>query len=195
MSDASATDGRRPLVVVGVTIVVLLVLAALWFLVVSPLLAGDAEDDADFDPRAGQPDVTATEPTADPTETTDEDVLAALPIETYEIFLSRDPFEPVIPAADAGGGGTDADGDGVPDGGTDTDGDGVPDDGTDGDGDGTDGDGDGAVEHNAVLIDVFVDDSGQARALVRVDDRIYTVGEGDIFADGYAVVAIDGSCV
>lgn len=200
MSDVTATEGRSPLVLVGMVVGGLVLLAALWFLVVSPLLSGDADDEGTFDPRAGQPDVTATEPTTGPTEPTEEDVLAALPIETYEIFLSRDPFEPVIPAP-AGDGGADTDGDGVPDVVIiDEDGDGVPDDGDgDGipDGDDADGDGggDGGVEHNAVLIDVFVDDSGEPRALIRVDDRIYTVGEGDIFADAYTVVAIDGTCV
>lgn len=196
MSDVTMVEDRRsPLVVLAIVLGALVVLGALWFLVLSPLLAGDDADE-DFDPRAGLPEATATEPVEEPTEITEEDTLEALPIETYDIFLSRDPFEPVIPAPSTDGGGTGTDG-----GGTDTDGDGIPDggtgdgDGTDGDGDGTDGDGDGAVEHNAVLIDVFVDDSGEARALVRVDDRIYTVGEGDIFADGYAVVAIDGTCV
>lgn len=190
MSDVTPPGERNPVVVLAAVLGAVIVLAALWFLVVSPLLGGDEVDDDAFDPRAGQPDTSATEPVVDPTEPTDEDVLAALPIETYEIFLSRDPFEPVIPAPAVG---TDTDGDGVPDPITDTDGDGIPDGGDPGDG--TDSDGDGTVQHNAVLIDVFVDDSGEARALVRVDDRIYTVGEGDAFAAGYAVIAIEGTCV
>lgn len=186
--------GRNPAVVALVAVGTVLVLALLWFFVVSPLLS-DGEEEDDF--VVTRPVVPEDEQTAPPDP---EDQLAALPVETYEIFLSRDPFEPVVPAPADGNGGTDTDGDGVPDVViVDGDGDGIPDaddddgDGVPDDGDGTDGDGD--VQHNAVLIDVFTDDAGNPRALVRVDDRIYTVGEGDEFADGYAVVAIDGTCV
>lgn len=196
MSDttAPADDQRRLRILLGVLGAVA-VLAALWFLVITPLLLGD--DDAG-DSAAEQPGTTEPAPTE--TETTppdeQEEELAALPIETYEIFLSRDPFEPVIPET-TGDGTTDADGDGVPDG-TDADGDGTPDDGGDAGtpgGPGDDDDGDGVPQHDAVLIDVFIDDNGEARALIRVGDRIYTVGEGDAFADGYTVEVISGTCV
>lgn len=200
MSTTDPTPTRSPAVVALIAIVALLALGLLWFLVVAPLMGGD--DDASED------DVVVTRPVAPedaPTAIPDEaDELALLPIETYEIFLARDPFEPVVPRPDegAGTGDVDVDGDGVPDVViVDVDGDGVPDGGTDGGTDGVPGDGtgtddpDGAAQHNAVLIDVFTDDNGQPRALIRVDDRIYTVGEGDDFADGYALVAIEGTCV
>lgn len=192
-------DGRtrNPALIALLAIAGVIALALLWLFVVAPLMGG--EDETEDDVVVTRPVVPEDEATASPDP---EDELAALPLETYEIFLARDPFEPVVPApadgpsADLDGDGVpdvvivDGDGDGVPDG--DTDGDGVPDGDTDGDGI---PDGDGAVAHDAVLIDVFIDESGQERALVRVGDRIFTVGEGDIFADGYAVVAIDGTCV
>lgn len=199
MSDTTATDQGNLRVLLGVLAAVV-VLGVVWFFVVSPLLLGDddAVEPGDRPATADQP--LPTDPASPPEADPDADAVLALPVETYEIFLSRDPFQPVVPET-TGDGATDADGDGVPDVVIiDTDGDGVP-DAPDGDGDGVpDGDGDGTpdgdgVQHDAVLIDVFIDDSGEARALIRVGDRIYTVGEGDSFADGYTVEEILGTCV
>lgn len=196
MSDANAPaeDQGNLRVLLGILVAVV-ILGALWFLVVSPLLLEDDATDTGADqPTSAQPAPGETSP-AEP----EEPELAQLPVETYEIFLSRDPFDPVVPET-VGDGAPDADGDGQPDVViVDGDGDGIPDgdDGTDTDGDGVpDGDdGDGVPQHDAVLIDVFIDDSGEPRALIRVGDRIFTVGEGEIFADDYTVIAIDGTCV
>lgn len=182
-SDAEAPQ-RSPALLALIVLGAVVVLGLLWLFVAAPLLGGGDEAEDDFVVTRPVVPGEETEVPSDP-----EDQLAALTIETYEIFLSRDPFEPVIPAPVVGDGGTDTDGDGTPDVViVDGDGDGVP-----GSDDGDDGNGGG--QHNAVLIDVFVDDSGETRALIRVDDRIYTVGEGDAFADGYVVVAIEGPCV
>lgn len=120
---------------------------------------------------APRPQEEATETPVPQLEETEADV-PSLPtsVTSYEVFLARDPFEPVIPDPVGGGedgtgapavpvtspgDGTDGDdgdgatdGDGVTDGDGATDGDGVTDGGgvTDGDGngDGTGGDGDGS---------------------------------------------------
>ncbi len=185
---AVASIRQRPLVLAGIVVGALVLLGLLWVLVLSP---GDGAEDETFDPRAGLGAVAQpTEPTDEATEAPVDEVLVG-PIETYEIFLSRDPFEPVIPDAIpvAGGDGTDTGGGTGTDGGTT--GGGGTDGGTTGGG-GTDG---GGTTQNAVLIDVFVDDGGSPRATIRVDAVIYTVGEGDTFADGYQVVAITETCV
>lgn len=193
MSDVTpnTTDDQGNLRVLLGVLAGVVVLAGLWFFLISPLLVGD---------DGVAPDVTATEPgtTADPDvespvdEDTDVGAVVALPIETYEVFLSRDPFEPVIPRPTAGG----ADGGGTDGGGTDgggTDGGGTDGGGTDGGG--TDGGGTPGVVTDADVVDVFVDDTGRARALIRVGDLLYTVGEGDVFDDGFLVVTITDACV
>jgi hypothetical protein len=180
-TNATATSDQGRLRLLLGVLAGVVVLALLWFFVLSPLLA-PTDDDLGAD--AAQPtDSEPVEPIEPDVEADDEDALLALPVETYEIFLARDPFDPVVPEPAVDGG---------------TDGTGTNGDGTDGDGTAGDGNGDGTddgVQQNAVLIDVFTDDSGTPRALIRVDDLIYTVGEGDAFADGYVVVAIEGTCI
>lgn len=119
------------------------------------------------------------------------DTVAALDVPevaTVAVFLARDPFRPVVPAAVDG---TGAGGAGV--------------DGPVGDGTGTDP----AVDPSPCtetaagpvcdgelveLLDVR-DDGGVERADVRVGGALYTVGEGDRFATSYLVESIDVPCV
>jgi hypothetical protein len=123
------------------------------------------------------------------------------PVETFQVFAPKDPFKPLL---------TEATGDGTtpP---VDTDGDGVPDDGNtstgDGDGDGTgtgDGNGDGTGTgtggggenvggHRVRLVDVFRD-GGSARAQVQVDGTVYTVEEGEQFAESFQLLSLNGDC-
>jgi hypothetical protein len=124
-------DGGRQLNPILLGLLILVALVGLFFLVVRPLLAGDV------------PDETAT-PAATPAATSEEveqpvegDVASdgvsdvdQLPVVTYEVFLARDPFDPVVPepvavvepvATDDGttdGGTTDGATDGATDGGT-----------------------------------------------------------------------------
>jgi hypothetical protein len=45
------------------------------------------------------------------------------------------------------------------------------------------------------LLDVFTDTNGATKAKVQVGSTVYTVGEGDTFADGqYRVVSLDSPC-
>ncbi len=47
--------------------------------------------------------------------------------------------------------------------------------------------------HTVALIDIFKD-GGSQRAQVEVDGTVYTVGEGDRFADNFQVLSISGEC-
>ena len=110
------------------------------------------------------------------------------------VFLTRDPFNPVVIEADSGnlGSGDDIDGGGTDGGGTD--------------GGGTDGGGtDGGAATDACSGDenetvcegrvVTVDDVSAAEARVVVDGAIFTVGVGDEFATSFRVLALDPPCV
>jgi hypothetical protein len=117
------------------------------------------------------------------------------PVETFEVFAPKDPFKPLIePASDTGTGeppptGVDLDGDGQIDPGTGT----GTGDGT-GDGDGTGGGGgDNVGGHRVSLVDVFRAEGGQ-RAQVQVDGTVYTVEEGDRFAESFQLLSISGEC-
>jgi hypothetical protein len=59
-----------------------------------------------------------------------------------------------------------------------------------------DGDGDGGTTiggHRVRVLDVFVRD-GEELVQVEVDGEVFTVGEGDRFADNFQVLSIDGQC-
>ena len=136
---------------------------------------------------------------------------------TYEVFLARDPFEPVVPVVDSGTGGRDA---ARPPPTSPTE---LPDDvahdhrpttsPT------TSSDHVADVEPNAValaipartdgcqqelavvcdghrvsLVDVFQQD-GQSRAAVRVDDALYEVSTGETFATSFLVRSVEPPCV
>lgn len=216
MSDQTTVEeatprNRRAVAAIAAGIVVVLLLG--WFLAIAPLLGGDSRQEPAFAqtptpaPTATQPDEVPSPPIGEEAEGTDQ-----LPIETYEVFLSRDPFEPIRPEADGGTTGgttgttattttTTGDGDGT----TTGDGDGT----TTGDGDGTTGttgdvgpplgedDDDGDREEvdgrEVVLIDVF-EQNGQERVVVEVDGTAYEVGEGDEFAENFRVLSIDPPC-
>ncbi|HEX2294790.1 MAG TPA: hypothetical protein VHN37_05720 [Actinomycetota bacterium] len=123
------------------------------------------------------------------------------PVETFEVFAPKDPFKPLItPETDAEedtsppAGDVDADGDGQADTGTDT----GTGDGT-GTGTGTDdgtGGGDGGETvggHRVSLVDVFRGEDGP-RAQVQVDGTVYTVDEGEQFAQSFQLLSINGEC-
>lgn len=136
------------------------------------------------------------EPAPEPTDALTS-LLEAGEVQTVPVFLARDPFRPVVTTAAGGGGG---DGGAAPDPGAPTD----PAPGSPTDpaqpapGDGQDGcvstaagqvcDGE-LVE----LLDVRTV-GGQEQADVRVDGAVYTVAEGDRFADSYLVQSLDPPC-
>lgn len=207
------TPDRNPLFVVLAVVVGLFLAFLLWLFVVQPLLTDEETDDVDVvTVDDDQADDGGTEEPELPEATPSPDIAEGeqLPIETYEVFLSRDPFRPIRPAvgpgdgtgaqAGDGGAGTGAqpgDGQQPTDGQTPTDGR-TPTDGqtpTDGELPPTGEDGDRATVEGreVVLVDVFEED-GEPRAVVQVDGTAYEVSTGDRFADNFEVLAIDPPC-
>lgn len=135
--------------------------------------SGGGTDRAAIEPGGSGPAATTT--TAPPSE----------PIDTFEVFATRDPFEPpfdTTPSGGTSGGGT-----------TDTTGGGGTTDTTSGGGttDTTspsfDPDGGQVVS----VLDVYETDDGTPQARVQVGSTVYTVGESQVFADSYRVVDLD----
>lgn len=190
---SSVAPGQVALIV-GLLI---LVLGAVWFF----FLRGGDEEAAITPPP---PAATEPAPEVDETEPGDR------PVETFEVFAPRDPFEPLLVQASAGATGTagttpagtpdptpspgPGPGPGDGDGGVDGDGDGDVD--GDGDGSGTgDTGGSDVGGHRVRVADVFTAEGGGRRAQIQVDGTVYTVGEGDTFADNFEVISISGECV
>jgi hypothetical protein len=126
------------------------------------------------------------------------------PVETFELFASKDPFEPLIdetpaaPGAAAPGTTTPGTTDpgtttpGTTDPGTTTPG--TTDPGTTDPGTTDPGSGGQAVGgHTVRLVDVFSQD-GSPRAQVSVDGSVYTVAEGETFADNFQLTSVSGTC-
>lgn len=170
------TGAQAALAVLGVIVL----LGLLWFL----FLRGDSTE------------TVLTAPTPVPTiqpepEETDEPIgkPGKGPLETFEVFAPKDPFRPLISSAAADGGtagapvaptGTPAPGTGQPSGGSDIGGDGG-------------GGGDTVGGHRVRLIDTFTR-NGEPQARVQVDGTVYTVGEGDRFAENFEMLSISGQC-
>ena len=173
-----------------VLLALLALLAIVWFL----FLRGSTQDVVDVaTPPATAPSVAPTvEPTEEPTNGDKR------PVETFEVFAPKDPFKPLIVAA-TGASATS----GVPsvtptttDGTTDGAGNGsAPSGGSDisGDDGGSSGNSSNVGGRRVRLIDVFRA-GGELRARIQVDGTVYTVAEGDRFADNFEVVSLSGSC-
>lgn len=170
-------------IVVGVLVVLL---AAVYFL----FLRGGGEEEVAPPPTGSA--VPAPAPTPEPTETPGADD-GESPVETFELFAPRDPFEPLVSAA--GGGGVTTGGGAVDTGGgTDTGGTGVVDGGdTGGTGTGDGSNGSNVDGHRVKVIDVFRQ-NGRDRAQIQVDGTVYTVDEGEDFADNFRLVSASGQC-
>lgn len=114
------------------------------------------------------------------------------PVETFELFAAKDPFEPLVdPNASAGSGATGGTAPG--EGGT---GEGTSGEGGTGTGSGgiSGGGGEDVGGHRVRLIDVFTK-QGSQRAQVQVDGTVYTVNEGEVFADSFELLSVSGECV
>lgn len=175
---AHARSRLRP--VLGI-VALLAALAALWLLVLVPLMSGDTEP-------AAAPTVAATP--VDPAPSAGPDTRALqepeqLPVETFQVFLSRDPFRPVQPDPDGNGGPAPSPG-ATPSPGASP--------GTSPGG--CVGDAEVVCDGRVVtLVDVFEDDAGLPTAVIQVDSTLYTVHEGDTFAQNFRVLSIDPPCV
>lgn len=160
-------------------------------------------------------------PGASPTESAPDLATTDFQVSTYEVFLARDPFEPVVPEPAAGGGGNGGNGVSV----VDPDRTGDPTTSPTGDPttsptsspttspttqptanptaspDPTESPSgcvaDGAVVcdgHTVKLVDVF-EASGAPAAAVQVDNVLHEVTAGETFAQHFEVRSIDDACV
>lgn len=107
-----------------------------------------------------------------------DEELAAPTAVTYEIYLSRDPFEPVVPAPDDSGNG----GGGGGGGGTTP-----PEELC------TESESEAVCE--GLVVELVGIDPQTGDAIIRVGGAEYMVGVGDEFADRFRVLAIDAPCV
>jgi len=183
--DRRVTPVRLLLAVAAVVLLVFLV----WFVFLRA-------DDAGVDAVAPSPVPTSAEETPEPEDTVSGPKKNG-PVETFEVFAPKDPFDPLISAATAGGeagaanGQTGATGEGA----TETAGD----DGTTtttitGPGGGGGGDAGETVGGRRVrVIDVFAGRNGP-RAQIQVDGTVYTVDEGDRFAQNFQLLSASGRC-
>ncbi len=177
---ASRDPNRRALIVLGAFLAV----AMLLFFVVKPLLLGGG---GKGNTRALSPPVTRVTPS--PTATTTTTARPA-PEETFEVFGSKNPFQPPNGAPGAGTTPTTAPGGGTPStgGGTATT---IP---------STDGGGASGSEtaprasQRVALLDIY-QLNGATVADVRVNSTVYPhLAPGEQFADSYKVVSLEGTC-
>jgi hypothetical protein len=110
------------------------------------------------------------------------------PIETFQVFAPRDPFEPVVISGAATGTGTSSTTSGTPSPGATTS--------TTTDTSGTStNDGSAAVNgHRIKLIDTFSQGGGE-KARIQVDDSVYTVAPGETFATNFKLLSIQNKCI
>ena len=178
------TRGGRQVTGAQIALIVggaVLLLALFWFFFLRGG-GGDAVQEGPVSvPQPTEPSVT---PTTEPTKQPPGD---KPPVETFEVFAPRDPFEPLVDLTE--GGGAAADEDTGADGAEDVDG--------DGDVDAEDGaptepdDGAEKVDGHTVKLVATLDDG---TVQIQVDDTVYTVGEGETFAENFKLVSISGDC-
>lgn len=192
MSATPTFDKSNPLVLVGAAAGAVALGLLLWLFVVQPLTAGDPEDltvqAAPAAPRTQAQD-------ADVADEADADV-EALPLSTYEVALTRDPFADVIPDLDPSSGESDGGATATPTAAGGTGGTG----GTGGAGGGEattcEGGSSEMVCDGLVVEPVAAEGSGfEATATIRVDETSYDVVPGAVFADRFLVLSIDAPCV
>ena len=197
MDDMRTGEGleRRQVVMLAALVVVLLALVFFVF-----LRGGDAPQEEPSS-AAGPAPLAQADSSEDPFDPGPADA-ASQPVETFEVFASRDPFEPVVENGAEGAGVSD-----VKDNqGSSEDPNGQAADPTGDDPGATNPNGDNAdtgpnpqagdeeIEgHTVHLIDVFRD-GGKDKAKVQVDSTGYTVGEGDVFAENFQLVSASEEC-
>lgn len=178
-TDRGVTGAQIALIVLGLVIL----LGVLWFV----FLRGEPTVDTAPPP----PPEAAPVATPEPEATTQP---GKRPVETFEVFAPKDPFRPAIVAAINGGGTAPAPGATPGPGGTNGSGNGGPSEGASGGNGGNGGNGSDSVGgHRVRLVDVFTQ-GGEQRARVQVDGTVYTVEEGDRFADNFELLSIEGQC-
>lgn len=176
--------------VVLTVLALLTLLAILWFFV----LRGGADETAAAPPAPNPAATPEPEATTEPGQGSRKG-----PLQTFEVFAPKDPFKPLIVASDGGGTAGNATETGAANGGGVQSGPGAnagsaPSGGSDI----SNGNGGGSGSQNVNgrrvrLIDTFRA-GGEIRARIQVDGTVYTVGEGDRFADNFEVVSLSGEC-
>lgn len=183
---ARVTPARAAAIAGGI----LLLLVLVWFL----FLRSD-----EVEPDASAPAPAAEAPVEDEPEVTSPGKNG--PVETFEVFAPKDPFDPLISASTGTGQTTEDPAEAAV--GT-TDATATMDAGVAGDGTGTtttttttprggDEGGDRVGGHRVRVVDVFRDD-GSGRAQVQVDGTVYTVDEGERFAENFQLMSTSGQC-
>lgn len=199
--DTAERNNTQILVIVGLIVALL---GVVYFM----FLRGDG----DGEPTAAAPSPTSVAP-LDPDPDDDavpeeEEVPKQGPVETFEVFAARDPFKPLVTQSTTGAtggttgttttsgttgttGGTGGTGTGSTDGTGGTSGSG----GSTGSGSsgGQSSSGKTVSGHRVKLVDVFTKD-GKQKAQVQVDSTVYTVDEGERFADNFKLLSISGQC-
>ena len=170
----------------------LLLLLLVWFF----FLRADGDDQIE-DPAASAPPVAEEAPEDEPENEETGDSGNRRPVETFEVFAPKDPFDPLISASTggdaAGGDGATTDGSTTaPDGASPTDGTGTTTTTTTG-GRGRADAGQDVAGHRVQVIDVYRD-GGSASAQIQVDGTVYTVQEGDRFAQNFQLMSTSGRC-
>lgn len=150
--------------VVLVVVLAVALLAALWFLVIRPLVFVSEEGPA---PPAAAPSP-GVRPSPAPSPTPP-------PPETFEVFGAKDPFRPLVVA---GGPGTPAPGAGGTVAPTAT---------------GAAGGPAPAGGQRVELLDIF-EDEGVTKVQVRIGSTVYTVTVDQVFADSFKLVSVSGRC-
>ena len=187
--------GVTPTQVAMVLASLLLLLLLVWFF----FLRSDGSD--------GEVDTSAPVPVEEVEEQDDDTAVASpdkkSPVETFEVFAPKDPFDPLVSASAVGAGGaqtaggtTTTDGTGT----TTTDRTGTTTTTTDATGTtttttttGGGGGGSDVGGHRVRVIDVYRQ-GGANRAQVQVDGTVYTIDEGERFADNFQLMSTSGQC-
>lgn len=184
----SGGDERRRLMLligIGGGLVVVVLLAGL-------LMGGGGGDDDDDTALPTTPPVTGPGSGGDADDDLDEEP----PEETFEVFSTKNPFEPLIFTGPDVTIPPDGSGTTVPPGGNGRTGTTVP--GGSGGTPTTAPGGDGGAEperrERVALLDLFDGDDGERTASVRVNDTVYTVTTGEQFADRYQAVSLGEEC-
>ena len=179
-------DRRRLMMLLGIGGgLVVLVLAASLF------VGGGGGDDGDDTALPTTPPATGSADDDGPDDPdTDDDALD----ETFEVFSTKNPFEPLIVI---GTGGTDTGGTATtlaPGGTVPPDGSGTTPTTTAGDGASGGGGAEPRSRERVALVDIFDGDDGERTATVRVNDTVHTVTAGDQFAGRYQAVSLGEDC-
>lgn len=182
---ARGLRSRDPRIVLGIVAGLVVLVAALWFL----FLRGSSE------PEQAAAPAPAPSPTPAPQPTPKKPARKAGggPVETFQVFAPRDPFEPLV-SPDTGGtttGGTTTGG--TTTGGTTTGGTTIGDTGGTVTGGDTSGGGATVGSHTVSVVDVFRAQV-RRRAQIEVDGTVYTVDKGETFADNFKLLSLSGEC-